>query len=175
MAKHRPLARYDRAFRRRALQVLSRDALQRRANKISERGQIGEPSGQRRTSQDSMTNSIDAIARRLGLGRTLAVQFAILNTSLFADRRVESSIDWMSSVGPVPGMSATLDGHSVFIVDWFIRRGQLLADVAPIELTSARSAPAGSTHVVHRRGQEDMSCQCSCWCWLALRGAWTLW
>ena len=30
----------------------------------------------------------------------------------------------------------------------------MLADVASIELTSARSAPAGSTHVVHRRGRK---------------------
>ncbi|CAK9046735.1 unnamed protein product [Durusdinium trenchii] len=80
---------------------------------------------------------VDALAKRLACGRTAAVLQRILQFNPFKIDE-EDEIPPFRGGAPCRGMTANLpDGSMVFIVDTFLRRGVLHADIAMVKSSSA--------------------------------------
>ena len=129
--KKRAIANYARAFLRRPVHVIGRRERTRRA-KQARPDPSPVASNSRRSSTKGSPKSLVEVAHLVSRGRTLSALIALLNTSLFGDRRHKPSTVDLRTVTPTPGLFAKLDGCDVLIIDHLTFRGEWKADVAPI-------------------------------------------
>eukprot|EP00435_Cladocopium_sp_Y103_P072670 s6_g41.t1 len=91
--------------------------------------------------------TLEQLAGRLACGRTSSVLLSILGTNPFK-RSAAESLPTLTGNAPCRGMTATLQGSMVFVLDTFTRRSKLHADIANVRRRADQDWTLGSISTV---------------------------